>query len=148
MVPKPDMRGKHNTTPNRYSDEPIHFVKTHVESIPKYQSHYSRAKNIDKLYLNCDMTITGLYTDFYVPWCREQNICTQYNIGFKLPKSDTRKTCDETGIKIKAAKEANNIELEKELTTFLNLHQARADAIQKLLKSEIDTPAKKISNLF
>lgn len=155
MVPKPDMRGKHNTRPNRYSDEQIHSVKTHIESIPKYQSHYSRAKNIDKLYLNCDMTITGLYTDFYMPWCREQNIspvkesayrkifCTQYNIGFKLPKSDTCKTCDEMGIKIKAAKEANNIELEKELTTFLNLHQARADAMQKLLKSEIDTPAKK-----
>ncbi|CAG9773407.1 unnamed protein product [Ceutorhynchus assimilis] len=155
MVPEPDMRGKHNTRHNRYSDEQIQSVKTHIESIPKYQSHYSRAKNIGKLYLNCDMTITGLYTDFYVPWCREQNIspvkesayrkifCTQYNMGFKLPKSNTCKTCDEMGIKIKAAKEANNIELEKELTTFLNLHQARADAMQKLLKSEIDTPDKK-----
>lgn len=121
MVPKPDMRGKHNTRPNKYSDELIYSVKTHIESIPKYQSHYSRAKNIDKLYLNCDITITGLYTDFYMPWCRKQNISpvkdsayrkiffTQNNIGFKLPKSDTSKTCDKTCIEIKAAKEANNI---------------------------------------
>uniref|UniRef100_A0A6P7F3E6 Uncharacterized protein LOC114324751 n=1 Tax=Diabrotica virgifera virgifera TaxID=50390 RepID=A0A6P7F3E6_DIAVI len=159
MVPIPDKRGKHTNRPNKHSEEQIESVKTHIESIPKYQSHYSRAKNIKKEYLNCDMTITGLYTDFYVPWCRERNItpvkesayrkifCTHYNIGFKLPRSDTCKTCDETTIKIQASKDANNEEREKELTTFLNVHIARADAMQTLLKTETNECVKNKSKL-
>ncbi|CAG9826404.1 unnamed protein product [Diabrotica balteata] len=37
MVPIPDKRDKHTNRPNKHSEEHIQSVKTHIESIPKYQ---------------------------------------------------------------------------------------------------------------
>ncbi|CAH0564506.1 unnamed protein product [Brassicogethes aeneus] len=147
-VPEPYRRGKHANRPLKLTDEQKQSVRRHIDLIPKYQSHYSRADNMAKMYLNCDMTIAHLYKKFYVPWCEEQNIvpvkeyayrkifCTEYNIGFKLPKSDTCKTCDETSIKLETAIRNNDDEQRTILSTTLNLHKSRAKAMQDLLKSE------------
>lgn len=126
-----DKRGKHNNRANQLSEDQKQSVRDHIRMIPKYQSHYSR---ID------------------VPWCQEQRInvvkesayrkifCTEFNIGFKLPKSDTCITCDELNIKISnssIAREKNEEELQ-ELTTQLNLHKSTAAAMQSLLKSDVE----------
>ncbi|CAG9769724.1 unnamed protein product [Ceutorhynchus assimilis] len=99
VVPTKDMRGEHENRPNTLSADQEQSVRNHIEAIPKYQSHYSRANNMNETYLNCDMSIAGLYKEYYVPWCQQQNIepvkesayrkifCSEYNIGFKLPKS-------------------------------------------------------------
>lgn len=86
----------------------------------------------------------------YVPWCQEHNIvpvresacrklfCTEYNIGFKLPKPDTCKTCNEINIKLYTARSNKDyLEVER-LTTFINLHRNRAKAMQDLLKVETE----------
>ena len=88
------------------------------------------------------MTISSLYSDYYLPWCIQQNIepvlehtyrkmfCSEYNIGFKLTKSDT--------CKIKKEPErivANDQELIR-LQNELRLHNAKALAMQKKLKLE------------
>lgn len=150
LVPKKDARGKHEKRSNALSAEQKQSVRNHIDAIPKYQSHYSRANNINKTYFNCDMSIASLYKNYYVPWCQQQNIvpvkdsayrkifCTEYNIGFKLPKSDTCKICDESNIKIDIAK-SNNDDVEVQgLTTSLNLHRTRAKAMQDLLKFETE----------
>lgn len=159
VVPNQDGRGKHKNRPNKISDEQVNSVKTHIDMIPKYQSHYSRNNNLNKTYLNCDMTISGLYNDYYVPWCEKENIlpikesayrkifCTSYNIGFKLPKSDTCKTCDEMNIKIDSLKQNNNNNVQEvqELITTLNIHKFRAKGMQDLLKLEADN-SKRVEN--
>lgn len=148
IVPTTDQRGKHKNRPNKLSDEQKQSVRDHINLIPKYQSHYSRSDNLGKVYLNSDMTIARLYKEFYIPWCRERQInpskesayrkifCTEFNIGFKLPKSDTCKTCDEMTIKIDTATSMNNQPDIQKLTTELNVHKARAKAMQSLLKYE------------
>lgn len=134
--------------PNRISEEAINFVKEHITSIPKYESHYSRAQNLGKVYLNSDLTITSLYDDYYLPWCATKDIvpvkhtvyrkvfCSDFNIGFKLSKSDTCKFCDETAIKIESAKTGKNDQLVSELQILLNVHLSKAKGIQDLLKTE------------
>lgn len=105
------------------------------------------------------MTISRLYSEYYVPWCQQKNIepvlehmyrkifCTEYNIGFKLPKSDTCKTCDQLNIKIESAtKERNDQELYR-LSTELNLHKAKAKAMQDLLKSSVEESKNNIRKL-
>lgn len=150
VVPETDKRGKHENRPKKISDEQRQSVKNHIDLIPKYQSHYSRADNPEKTFLNCDITIAELYKKFYIPWCDEQNIapvkqsfyrkifCSEYNIGFKFPKSDTCKVCDETNIKLENAIQTNDDQECKKLSTTLDLHKARAKAMQDLLKLETE----------
>ena len=58
--PQGDRRGRH-TPANKTSDADIAFVKEHIQSFPKYQSHYSRADNPIRQYLNPDLSITKMY---------------------------------------------------------------------------------------
>ena len=73
-IPKTDKRGKHANRPNKVSEEKKPGVRNHINLIPKYQSNYSRTENLHKEYLNCGMTISSLYSDYYLPWCIQQNI--------------------------------------------------------------------------
>lgn len=143
---KPDERGKHHNRPNKLSIEQVHSVHDHIKAFPKYVSHYSRQNNPNRVYLNHDINISILYKDFYVTWCKEQAIlpvkedryrrifCTEYNIGFKLPKVDTCATCDELNNLIEANKE--NEQANRNLKSKLELHQRRAKAMQDDLKHE------------
>nr|CAH7725029.1 unnamed protein product [Callosobruchus chinensis] len=120
-TPKRDGRGKHHNRPNKTPTERVQSVHDHIQAIPKYVSHYSRKVNPNRVFLNHDLNISTLYKDYYVEWCKQRGIvpvkedgyseifCSDYNIGFKLPKSDTCHTCDL---------------LNNQIETFLNSSQA------------------------
>ncbi|CAH2000346.1 unnamed protein product [Acanthoscelides obtectus] len=141
VVPIKDGHGKHKNRPNALSADQKQSVGKHIDAIPKYQSHCSTSNNINKMFLNCDMTTASLYKDYYVRWCQQQNIIpvkqntsrkifrTEYNIGLNLPKSDKCKICDESKIKLDIAKSNNDDKEEERLTTFLNLHKIRFKAM-------------------
>lgn len=74
VVPQIDKRNNHENKPNEVSDEQRQSVRNHSDLIPKYQSHYNRADNLNKTFLNHDMTIAELYKKLYIPWCEEQYI--------------------------------------------------------------------------
>lgn len=150
-TPKLDQRGKHCNRANKISEEACQSVRDHIKSIPKYTSHYSRQKNPDKTYIDHDLTISSLYHDYYKAWCNDQNItpasqdkyrrifCSEFNIGFKLPRSDTCKICDSLHVQLQNSKE--NVDVCKQLQTELELHQRRAEAMQKSLKDEVELAA-------
>lgn len=154
-TPRSDRRGKHNNRPNKISDHSYQNVKAHIEAIPKYVSHYSRKNNPKRVYLDHELSISSLYKDHYIDWCRVKNIqpvsedkyrrifCTSFNIGFKLPKSDTCKTCDYLNLQIDDHK--NNVEKLNKLKFELELHQRRSEAMQKNLSEEAE--AAKLSGL-
>ncbi|CAH2009500.1 unnamed protein product [Acanthoscelides obtectus] len=151
-TPKRDGRGKHQNRPNKISAERVQSVHDHIKAIPKYVSHYSRKVNPNRVFLNHDLNISTLYKDYYVEWCKERGIapvkedryrrifCSDYNIGFKLPKSDTCHTCDFLNNQMEANKE--NLEEFNEFKTQLQLHQTRALAMQDSLKKEVSDNAK------
>ncbi|XP_069670816.1 uncharacterized protein [Periplaneta americana] len=97
-VAKPDGRGKHK----KLSPQQIQSVHDHIASIPRYTSHCSRENNPGRTYFDCNLNISKLYREKYVPWCKYQQLipvsedryrrifCTDYNIAFKLRKSDTK----------------------------------------------------------
>lgn len=146
-APKTDKRGKHQNRVNKISDSDLENVRTHIKSIPKYTSHYSRQKNPDKVYIDHDLSISALYHDYYLEWCKDKGLhpvkesyyrnvfCKEFNIGFKLPKTDTCKTCDFLNIQIKNA--VSKGESADRLKTELELHHRRAEALQNSLKYEI-----------
>nr|CAH7734334.1 unnamed protein product [Callosobruchus chinensis] len=151
-VPKCDQRGKHHNRKNRLPKESVKSVHDHIKAIPKYTSHYSRKKNPNRVYVDHDMSIASLYKNFYIPWCREQSIapvkedtyrrifCGQYNIGFKLPKSDTCDTCDQYKTLLDSTK--NEGAKLRQIQLNLELHQRRAEAMQASLKAETEEAKK------
>lgn len=62
--------------------------------------------------------------------------CTSYNIGFKVPKSDTCKTCDSLAASIQALKPPQDDQEIALLTREKDLHQLRASAMKDQLKKE------------
>lgn len=147
-IPKCDQRGKHFNRKNRLPQEMIKNVHDHIKSIPKYTSHYSRKCNPNRVYIEHDLSVASLYQKYYKPWCTEHGtapvkedtyrriFCNQYNIGFKIPKSDTCDTCDQNKILMESNKD-NEPKL-KEIKIQSDLHQRRAEAIQANMKQEID----------
>nr|CAI5866523.1 unnamed protein product [Callosobruchus analis] len=142
-TPKRDGRGKHHNRPSKTPTEGVQSVHDHIQAIPKYVSHYSR-----KSVSNHDLNISTLYKDYYVEWCKQRGtvpvkedryrriFCSDYNIGFKLPKSDTCHTCDFLNNQIEANK--GNMKECSILRTQLEVHQTRALAMQECMKNEVE----------
>ena len=63
----------------------------------------------------------------------------EYNIGFKLPKSDTGHTCDSLNILIQTEEHNKSDEEVKRLKTQRDFHQIRQAAMQKNLKAEMES---------
>lgn len=133
-----DKRGLHQKRPNKFSNDQQNNVIEHINQIPKYQSHYSRKDNPNKVYVGHEYTLLNLYEDFRSKFCKEKNvdpvsfdkyrkIFRTLNISFKHPKSDTCKTCDTINLKIKQCRLDNNSNKLKELQSEQELHHRKAE---------------------
>lgn len=59
--PHMDQRGRHEPK-NKTPDAVINVIKQHIESFPKYKSHYSRQDNPNKKYLSPELSISTMYS--------------------------------------------------------------------------------------
>lgn len=59
-TPKPDERG-HHIPKHKTSDADISYVKEHIESFPRQESHYSRKSNPNRQYLSQTLSLTKMY---------------------------------------------------------------------------------------
>ena len=134
-----DERGKHRSRPHAISDELKKQVREHIELFPRRKSHYSRADNKKREYLDEGLSISRmylLYLEKYEPqikttgakpqvkeWLYRKIFTEEYNLGFGYPRSDTCETCDLLQVTIKAAQsEAEREESQQELAA----HQEKA----------------------
>lgn len=97
-----DQRGKHGNQP-KVKPEIREGIKAFIESIPKIESHYTRAHS-SKLFIDGSKTVTNLHKD-YVIQCKEKKIeygnyqlfyrifNTEHNISFFSPKKDQCELC-------------------------------------------------------
>ena len=97
-----DKRGKHGKHP---TTDPLikNGVRAHIESIPKIESHYTRARTA-RTYICGSRSLADIHRD-YVKECKEQNkpyanytmfhniFTTEYNISFFSPKKDQCDDC-------------------------------------------------------
>lgn len=135
-----DKRGKHipgNKTPGNIRLN----VKQHIDSIPAYESHYSRERTAKK-YLGSDLTIEKLY-QLYLEWCTEEDISkelvakkwfyskvfnTEYNLSFKSPEVDTCDDCDTLIAKIKSSEsETDKNQLQSQHEAHIHESKIRYD---------------------
>ena len=66
-----DQRGRHEHEPaNKTDQETVDSVKAHINSIPRYKSHYSRKDNPHREFLNPYLSIQKMY-QLYKEKCEE-----------------------------------------------------------------------------
>jgi len=142
-VPPSDGRGKHDNRPNRTPFDVVECVKTHVASFPTYQSHYSRRDNINRVYLGQDLSVGKMHR-LYGEISEEKNwpavsldvytriFCENFNIGFRLPQTDTCRVCDKFIIDMDAATEEERSSIEQ----MHNEHKEQAKAAFSMLHSD------------
>ena len=147
-----DMRGKHGNRPNAISDEAKEKIRDHIKSFPHRQSHYSRASNIKRQYLDGGLSISRMYLLFqekYEPQVRESGykpevkewlyrkiFNEEFNLSFGYPRSDTCETCDLLNVAIRGCMhEENRAKLQEELAT----HQEKASQGYQLLHADAES---------
>ena len=70
--PHSDQRGHHEPG-NKTGDADMNYVKEHINSFPKYQSHYSRSDNPNRHYLSPSLSVALMYT-LYKEKCAEDGM--------------------------------------------------------------------------
>lgn len=139
------MRGKHGSH-KRLTGEQLLSVRSHINKLPKYSSHYSRMKNPDRMYLNPGLTMADLYK-LYCSYCEDENVhpvkkwaytkifITEYNLAFKQPSTDTCSTCDRLQC---AMNSTNSDDDKKRLALEKEVHLRKADSARDSYRMDVE----------
>ncbi|KAF2363661.1 hypothetical protein FHG87_005576 [Trinorchestia longiramus] len=108
----PDKRGRRRA-PNNTPECKLEEAKAFLDSLPKFQSHYSPS---DRKYFHPDLTTTKLYELYCeklspgIPLHRRifLRVLKKYNVPFYLPKAEICQTCDTLNVQIDAAENPNH----------------------------------------
>ncbi|KAK3929200.1 Centrosomal protein POC5 [Frankliniella fusca] len=131
----PDQRGK-KAPPHKLKEDKRTLVLNHIESFPKYVSHYCR-KDTSQKYLPSSLnirTMHKLYLEKHpepeqsVSYSTYQRIFDTLNLKFHQRLSDTCSKCDTLIVKIKHATGEEKAKLEKEH----ELHKRKAERAYEL----------------
>ena len=123
---------------NKLCDAKVECAEEHIQSFPKYSSHYSRTQPPNRKYLSSHLNISKMYT-LYKEFCQERQVepvkesyyrylfNTHFNLCFHKPHTDTCVTCDRLQNSI-----TNGLPHEKEAARFeKELHLRRAESARK-----------------
>lgn len=140
----PDKRGKKGV---KVDPVKINGVNDFLNSIPKYESHYTLSQ---KKYFSPDLNKEKLYRMY----CKKSDrpvsktvftrVFKQYNIGFYVPKQDTCRFCDEFKIKEMSNKDQVTLQSIKEEK---KLHLERALAARSKM-TQVTSLAQKNSKML
>lgn len=115
-----DMRGRH-IPPNKISNNVLENIRSHIQSFPIYESHYSR-NTTSRQFLGSDLSIRKMYK-LYQEKCVQENFQkseigkywlyrkifnSEFNLSFKKPSNDNCDQCDMFVLKLKQV--ANDVE--------------------------------------
>ncbi|CAH0558680.1 unnamed protein product [Brassicogethes aeneus] len=134
-----DKRGKKEPS-NKISKERVDIIKEHINSFPRYSSHYSRSKHVTKKYLNPRLDLKTMYK-LYVSFCQDVKYTepvkesfyrhifnTQFNLSFHRPNTDTCITCDKFQVIID---HENDLEVKRQAEIQKELHLRKAAAARQ-----------------
>ncbi|KAF9420130.1 hypothetical protein HW555_003543 [Spodoptera exigua] len=156
--PEGDKRGQH-VPANKLSDEKLNWIRDHINSFPKFVSHYGKRRSARK-YLRPDLSMNKMYELFKVKCELEGKpilkksvyvkvFTTEFNLHFYIPKADTCKTCDMLEISIKAdedietcqakrAQKDQHIKLAGDVRNILNDCKGKVKTDESLLVATFD----------
>lgn len=90
---------------NKTSEEDMDFIRNHINSFPKIESHYRRAET-SKQYLESNLNMARMYS-LYCEKCEDEGrksasetvyrkvFNTEFNLSFHTPKNDRCDLCEE-----------------------------------------------------
>ena len=87
-TPYCDERGRH-APGNKTTEDDIAFIKQHINSFPRYQSHYSRQDNPHRKYLSPELSVAKMYQLYKEKYREEERetVCSEwktFNENFNL----------------------------------------------------------------
>ena len=124
----------------KYTLHDRQIVKDHINSFPRDESHYSRAKS-EKEYLSPDLNVNKLFTSFKIehPQCtitykfyRKVFIKDFPNLSFRRPRVDTCKTCDLLFLRSKD----KDLNVSRKSKMELELHHRKTDKALKVIQED------------
>lgn len=151
-----DLRGRLPGSSRKICDEANMIVQNHINSFPKFESHYTRDHNPDRKYLHPDLTIKKMF-NLYELHCEENNLKAvnewtyrkifkkDFNLHFHQPRKDTCQRCDLLNIKVKASE---NHEEQKKLMEEHDIHLKLAESARNALKQDQERVSSNPSHYF
>ncbi|CAG4933843.1 unnamed protein product [Parnassius apollo] len=153
-----DKRGQH-VPANKLPDEKLNWIKDHINSFPKFVSHYGERRSTRK-YLRQDLSMNKMY-ELFKAKCESEGkpilkksayvkvFTTKFNLHFYIPKADTCKTCDMLEIAMKAEEDIEtclairvqkdqHIKLAGEVRNILNNCKGKVKTDESLLVATFD----------
>ena len=134
---------------NKKTEEDMAFVKQHINSFPKYQSHYARADNQNAQYLPPYLNKSIMYRLYseeckskeYRPVCFSiyKKVVHELNLKFKMPKKDTCNKCDHFKARIDDLEKEKNTTIELEtVKQERDAHQVSAELARAKLREDAE----------
>lgn len=126
-IAQTDQRGAHPPS-SKTSEERRSEVFAHINSFPRYKSHYSR-RHTDKEYLAANLNIRLMYSLYKeshsdpVSYAIYRQLFNEMNLSFKMPHNDTCNTCDTFSLQFKLASR----EEQEAIQTEWDQHKDMAD---------------------
>lgn len=140
-TPPLDRRG-HSVPANKTPIDKINEIKSFINSIPSYESHYSLHKSMNRKFLAPDLNINILYGLYKAKICNPASkfifskvFNEEFNLSFHAPITDSCKHCDSLDIKIKVC-DNNNDELK--LKNEKKLHLLKASSAREGIKKDVE----------
>lgn len=145
VTPPMDGRGRHGKHLRKYTDADVQFLRTFIEKIPRYKSHYSRKDAPKREYLGMEYSIEACYCE-YNTFCKDSNkscvsrdkfrriFTEEFNISFKNPKTDTCNICDTLNISLLEATKLQDHIKATQIKQEQEIHHRRAQAGQEAIK--------------
>ena len=129
---------------NKLSDEKTNEIENHINSFPRYFSHYKR-ETTSAQYLDPELSLALMYKLFEDNWIEKypemkapskssyEKIFHIMGLKIKPLKTDTCKTCDKFTHQIASASNTSELEIERKI------HWDQAAALRDQMKHDFDT---------
>ena len=157
-MPVPDKRGKHPSS-RAIKDIRLDRVKEHIESLVVTASHYSRARNPHRRYMEADGGSIPMLYGLYLSWMADEHpeeetvkrsfyhhiFTKKYNIVFKRPVTDKCNNCDILEKAIRNTKDSKGDT--RELQDLLNTHKEAAEIPRNILANHETVKPNKNGNM-
>jgi hypothetical protein len=131
-----DLRGRHKDRPTEYPTELLNLIEMHINSFQPRQSHYTRRKNPERMYLSESLTMKDMHRMFVAEYCLNipYNVYwhifrTKFNIKFGYPCAECDSFLHKLNAKDITDEEKGRLLMQKEL------HLRKSEAFRAIKKN-------------